>query len=40
MVKDTNYKANRGLGLEFVERYLESGDDVITTYRNEESSFI
>lgn len=31
--------ANRGLGLEFVERYLESGDDVIATYRNEESSF-
>ena len=31
--------ANRGLGLEFVERYLESGDDVIATYRNEETSF-
>ena len=31
--------ANRGLGLEFVEHYLESGDDVIATYRNEESSF-
>jgi len=31
--------ANRGLGSEFVERYLESGDDVIATYRNEESSF-
>tara|TARA_B100000579_G_scaffold369342_1_gene330739 strand:- start:217 stop:909 length:693 start_codon:yes stop_codon:yes gene_type:complete len=31
--------ANRGLGLGFVERYLESGDDVIATYRNEDSSF-
>ena len=31
--------ANRGLGLEFVEHYLESSDDVIATYRNEESSF-
>jgi len=30
---------NRGLGLEFVEHYLENGDDVIATYRNEESSF-
>ena len=31
--------ANRGLGLEFVERYLKSGNDVIATYRNEETSF-
>mgnify|MGYP001212943334 FL=1 len=31
--------ANRGLGLEFVERYLESGDDVMASYRNEDSSF-
>ena len=31
--------ANRGLGLEFVECYLKSGNDVIATYRNEESSF-
>lgn len=31
--------ANRGLGLEFVEHYLESGDNVIASYRNEESSF-
>ena len=31
--------ANRGLGLEFIERYLESGDDVMASYRNEDSSF-
>ena len=31
--------ANRGLGLEFVERYLESGDNVMASYRNEDNSF-
>ena len=30
--------ANRGLGLQFVEHYLESGDNVIATYRDENSS--
>ena len=30
--------ANRGLGLEFVEHYLESGDSVIATYRDKNSS--
>ena len=30
--------ANRGLGIEFVEQYLNEGDDVIATYRNENSS--
>ena len=30
--------ANRGLGIEFVEQYLNEGNDVIATYRNENSS--
>ena len=30
--------ANRGIGLEFVKQYLEKGDSVIATYREEESS--
>ena len=30
--------ANRGLGNEFVEQYLNEGNDVIATYRNENSS--
>ena len=30
--------ANRGLGFEFVEQYLNEGNDVIATYRNENSS--
>ena len=30
--------ANRGLGIEFVEQYLNEGNEVIATYRNENSS--
>ena len=30
--------ANRGLGIEFVEQYLNDGNEVIATYRNENSS--
>ena len=30
--------ANRGIGLEFVKQYLDKGDSVIATYREEESS--
>ena len=30
--------ANRGLGIEFVEQYLNKGYEVIATYRNENSS--
>ena len=30
--------ANRGIGLEFVKQYLEKGDNVIASYREEESS--
>ena len=30
--------ANRGLGIEFVEQYLNVGNEVIATYRNENSS--
>ena len=30
--------ANRGLGLEFVDHYLDIGGEVIATYRNENSS--
>ena len=30
--------ANRGLGIEFVEQYLNEGYEVIATYRNENSS--
>ena len=30
--------ANRGLGIEFVEQYINEGNDVIATYRNENSS--
>ena len=30
--------ANRGIGLEFIKQYVERGDNVIATYREEESS--
>ena len=30
--------ANRGLGIEFVEQYLNEGNEVIATYRNKNSS--
>ena len=30
--------ANRGLGTEFVEQYLNEGNEIIATYRNENSS--
>tara|TARA_Y100000590_G_scaffold145991_1_gene167845 strand:- start:2026 stop:2718 length:693 start_codon:yes stop_codon:yes gene_type:complete len=30
--------ANRGLGIEFVEQYLNEGNEVIATYRSENSS--
>ena len=30
--------ANRGLGIEFVKQYLNGGNEVIATYRNENSS--
>ena len=30
--------ANRGIGFEFVKQYLEKGDSVVATYRDEESS--
>ena len=29
--------ANRGIGFEFVKQYLEKGDSVVATYRDEES---